>query len=34
MDWSLTTGRGRTQNERGGGGQVKFYHYKKGGGAD
>ena len=32
-DWSLITGRG-LQNGRGGGGHVKFYPYKKGGGAE
>ena len=31
-DWSLITGRGGLQNDRGG--QVKFYPYQKGGGAE
>ena len=31
-DWSLITGRGATKREGRGGGQVKFYHYKKTGG--
>ena len=31
-DWSLITGRGGLQNGRGG--HVKFYPYKKGGGAE
>ena len=30
-DWSLIMGRGATKRERGGG-HVKFYPYKKGGG--
>ena len=32
-DWSVITGRGGATKREGGGGHVKFYPYKKGGGA-